>query len=150
MPVLSAPTVLVQRVGLQAGWRCGLTRGLLYESIGMSPVWSGGVCSRFALPVWAGYPSCVENVEIPLGCMKLGSCDLGVFPLQLPPLQECIDSVHRLMVGWAGKELSQRQWHVCTVGQPGFLYRIQQLLRRHCQGSPGIPKCCVLHHSLPI
>ena len=83
VPVLSAPTVLVQRVGLQAGWRCGLTRGLLYESIGMSPVWRG-VCSRFALPVWAGYPSCVENVEIPLGCMKSGSCDLGVFPLQTP------------------------------------------------------------------
>ena len=51
-------------------------------SIGMSPVWSGGVCSRFALLVQAGYPSCVENVEIPLGCMKSGSCDLGVFPLQ--------------------------------------------------------------------
>ena len=48
----------------------------------MSPVWSGGVCSRFALPVWAGYLSCVKNVEIPLGCMKSGSCDLGVFPLQ--------------------------------------------------------------------
>ena len=75
-------TVLVQRVGLQAGWRCGLMRGLLYESIGMLPVWSGGVCSRFMLPVWAGYPSCVKNVEIPLGCMKSGSCDLGVFPLQ--------------------------------------------------------------------
>ena len=70
VPVPSAPTVLAQRVGL------------LYESIGMSPVWSGGVCSRFALPVQASYPSCVENVEIPLGCMKLGSCDLGVFPLQ--------------------------------------------------------------------
>ena len=83
VPVPSAPTVLVQRVGLQAGWRCGLMRGLLYESIGMSPVWSGGVCSRFTLLVWAGYPSCVKNVEIPLGCMKLGSCDLGVFPLQM-------------------------------------------------------------------
>ena len=84
VPVLvpSALTVLAQRVGLRAGWRCGLTRGLLYESIGMSPVWSGGVCSRFVLPVQAGYPSCVENVEIPLGCMKLRSCDLGVFPLQ--------------------------------------------------------------------
>ena len=78
----SAPAVLAQRVGLRAGWRCGLTRGLLYESNGMSPVWSGGVCSRFALPVRASYPSCVKNVEIPLGCMKSGSCDLGVFPLQ--------------------------------------------------------------------
>ena len=77
-----APAVLAQRVGLRAGWGCGLTRGLLYESIGMSPVWSRGVCSRFALLVRAGYPSCVKNVEIPLGCMKLGSCDLGVFPLQ--------------------------------------------------------------------
>ena len=81
VPVLSAPTVLVQRVGLWASWRCGLTRGLLYESIGMLPVWSGGVCSRFALLVQAGYPSCVENVAIPLGYMKSGSCDLGVFPL---------------------------------------------------------------------
>ena len=84
--VLSAPTVLAQRVGLRAGWRCGLTRGLLYESIGMLPIWSGGVCSRFALPVQAGYLSCVKNVEIPLGCMKLGSCDLGVFPLQITTL----------------------------------------------------------------
>ena len=82
MPVPSAPTVLAQRVGLRAVWRCGLTRGLLYESIGMLPVWNGGVCSRFVLPVQAGYPSCVKNVEIPLGCMKSGSCDLGVFPLQ--------------------------------------------------------------------
>ena len=82
VPVLSVLTVLVQRVGLRASWRCGLMRGLLYESIGMLPVWSGGVCSRFTLPVQASYLSCVENVEIPLGCMKSGSCDLGVFPLQ--------------------------------------------------------------------
>ena len=69
-------------------------RGLLYESIGMSPVWSGGVCSRFTLPVWAGYLSCVKNVEIPLGCMKSGSCDLGVFPLQTAVCRVCKRVAH--------------------------------------------------------
>ena len=77
----------------------------MYESIGMSPVWSGGICSRFTLLVWASYPSCVENVEIPLGCMKSGSCDLGVFPLQLGAL---VNTCKQCQKWWLGGALTAR------------------------------------------
>jgi len=47
-----------------------------------------------------------------------------VFPLQLPPLQNCIDLMQWSVVGWGGREWSQRPKRECGGGQLGFLYGI--------------------------